>query len=89
MSCEIAIIKSQNLGPGCHDMSVTAYVGAMHTLRRAGIQFTIDGKYCALTGDQVATLIDVLTKRMNHEDGFCATGQEREKIILHENGNFV
>lgn len=87
MSAKIAEIRSLDLGPGHNPMDVTAYVGAAGTLRRAGVQFTIDGKYCALSGDQVAKLIEVLTKRMNHEDGFCATGEDNE-LVLFANGEF-
>jgi len=87
MSAQIAKVKSLHLGPGHDDMIITAYVGAAGTLRRAGVQFTIDNKYCALSGDQVAKLIEILTARLNHEEGFCATGQDNENILF-TNGEY-
>jgi hypothetical protein len=87
MSAKIAEVKSLHLGPGNEDMIVTAYVGAAGTLRRSGVQFNIGNKYCALSGDQVAKLIEILTARLNHEEGFCATGQDNENILF-PNGEY-
>ena len=49
---------------------VTAFVGGEYG---ACIQLTTDKDYFTLTEEQVKELINVMQKRLNHEEGFNAT----------------
>ena len=64
---------------------MTAFVAAKGT---SGVQFTLNSGYCALSEKQVKDLIDVLQKRLNHEDGFCAT-DGGEALIINPDGEAV
>ena len=68
MSSLIRKYRGRSLGKGKDELNVTAYVG--------GVQFTIGGKYCALSGTQVKDLIFALQARLDGRFGFTATGIE-------------
>ncbi|MFA4971779.1 MAG: hypothetical protein WC683_04150 [bacterium] len=68
MSTTIGNYRSMDLGPGKDRMMVTAFSGG--DIGRAGVQFTIGEKYCALRQHQVINLIKILVDRIGgtHEE---------------------
>jgi len=60
------------------NLHLTAFVGP--TGDRFKIQFTIDGKYESLGEKQLLDLIKTICSRLMVEDGYSATGIERENI---------
>lgn len=80
MSCDIRVYKSLNLGSEGDDMSLTAFVGPVG--QRRAIQFTIGGKYCAISESACIDLISTIARRLNTEEGFQATGHERMDLLF-------
>lgn len=80
MSCDIRVYKSLDLGDENSEMSLTAFVGSVNEKR--AIQFTIGGKYCALSESACLDLISTIARRINCEDGFQATGDERIDLLF-------
>lgn len=80
MSCDIRVYKSLDLGDKSNDMWLTAFVGP--ETDPFSIQFTIGGKYCALSGAACLDLVSTILKRLNCEDGFQATGSERDDLLF-------
>ena len=77
MSCGIRLYKSMDLGGGHDDLHLNAFVGGDdgHC-----IQFTIGGKYCALSQEQLEDLIVTIKARIALMVGYTATGHERDNI---------
>jgi len=70
MSKDIRHYPSLDLGEGSGSMGVTAFVGGKYGY---SAQFTIGGNYCALAENQVADLIQALTRRIQSKRGYKAT----------------
>jgi hypothetical protein len=86
MSCDIRKYKSMDVGGhGQHEMTLTAFVGPNGN--RCCIQFTIGDQYCALTEQALSDMIDVIRNRLMREDGYTATGDERDDIEFKEINN--
>ena len=60
----------EEMGEQSRRLIVTAFVGGEYG---ACIQLTTDKDYFTLTEEQVKELINVMQKRLNHEEGFNAT----------------
>lgn len=82
MSCDIRIYNSLPTGPGAKQLYITAFVGAEGG--RRAVQFTIGREYCSLSEQAVKDLIDVLLKRLEAQEGYTATGNEREDLEFKE-----
>lgn len=82
MSCNIRKYKSAIEDRDSDALCLTAFVGAKGN--RKSIQFTVGGKYCALSEAAVFDLIDVLNKRLNCIEGYSATDNERDDIEFKE-----
>jgi len=74
MSNNLREYKSLELGD-CYfaRMSVTAFVGGDYG---HSVQFTIDGKYCALAENQVRDLVATLQKRLSSVKKYRATSMD-------------
>ena len=73
MSKDILELEQQfgeEMGEQSRRLIVTAFVGGEYG---ACIQLTTDKDYFTLTEEQVKELINVMRKRLNHEEGFNAT----------------
>ena len=82
MACDIRKYESMDLGGGDNTMNLTAFVGGEKG--HSAIQFTIGDTYCAMSEDQLLDLIETITRRMRHLDGYTATGHERDDINYKE-----
>jgi hypothetical protein len=78
MSCDIRKYPISGKDYGEYEMSLTAFVGGKE--RGHSIQFTINGQYCQLGQQALIDLIATIGRRINCEEGFTATGAERENI---------
>lgn len=75
----------ENMGEP-RDMMLTAFVGGQEF--GASIQFNIGSEHACLSQQQLLDMIAVMAKRLNHEDGFTATGYTT-LIIVKPNGEKV
>lgn len=72
------------------DMILHAFIGGENG---AAISFVIGSEYCELSSKQLLDMISVIARRLNHEEGFTATGYtdmitvtaEGTKLIEFEN----
>ena len=78
MSCDIRKYSISGKDSGECEMLLTAFVGGKE--RGHSIQFTINGNYCQLGQRALRDLISTINKRINCDEGFTATGSERENI---------
>lgn len=78
MSRDIRHYPSLALGEGSGDMSVTAFVGGKYGY---SVQVTIGANYCALAENQVADLIQALTRRIQSKRGYKATEWGEGKTV--------
>ena len=81
MSCDIRLYTARHFDSSPYqpdDLSVHAFVGPEGN--RGAVQFTIRDRYCLLFEDEVRDLIDTLQKRLANEEGYTATGSERDDI---------
>lgn len=56
-------------------MALTAFVGKGHS-----VQFSINGEFCCLNESELCDLISTVARRINCEEGYTATGTEREAL---------
>jgi hypothetical protein len=78
MSCDIRKYNSIDIGGDGKPLYLTAFVGGEEY--GASIQFTIGNNYCALSRKMLDDLIITINKRLMHDDGYTATGEERKNI---------
>ena len=82
MSCNIREYKPiyKDGFPDSANMILTAFVGAEGN--RYCIQFTIGYSYCTLGEAELKDLIETIKKRFMGEEGYTATGEERDDILF-------
>jgi len=65
------IPRPQSEHSTARDMILHAFVGGENG---SSISFLIGSEYCELSSSQLLDLISVVSRRLNHEEGFTATG---------------
>lgn len=83
MSNNLREYGSLDLGEGSGNMSVTAFVGGRYGY---SIQFTIEGRYCALAENQVRDLIKTLQKRVKSIHKYQATSPNLDLYVSPKEG---
>ena len=79
-----------NEGSTARDLTLHAFVGGKCG---SSISFLIGSEYCELSQAQLLDMISVIARRINHEEGFTATGytdmitvtSDGKKLIEKEN----